>query len=254
MDLNPPAALEGLALWGTDPTFSDQRLRIADLFPHDDVTAQWVFSVCALSEDLHIGTLPTKQAMESGDMRGLLFWYRHTVTRLYEARRLITSAREIDAVAGFVGDLLEKPPGGVDLTAAYRRRSPGELSTVEDLDGQLRHRGVHYPHVGSDELAEILQANGGLPAEQFLRTREDGLPDLQYGWVQGVRAMEVLGDFQQPDFLEEMRAKSAVTGAIGGAWTMVAGLALLLHAHRLGIDTERLGDFSGWKPPTAGDQ
>ncbi len=239
---------------GRPPILGAQRLCIAELFPHGDVAAQWVYSVCALSEDLNVGTLPTRQAMQSGDLRALLFWYRHTVTRLYEARRLVTSAREIDAVAQFVGDLLEKPPAGADLTAAYRRPSPGELSTVEDLYGQLRHRGVHYPHVGSDELAELLHANGGLPAEQFLRTLEDGSPDIQYGWVQGVRAMEMLGDLQQSDFLERMRAKSAVTAAIVGAWTMVAGLGLLLHARRLGIATERLGDFSGWKPPADADQ
>jgi hypothetical protein len=31
---------------------------------------------------------------------------------------------------------------------------------------------------------------------------------------------------------------------------MVTAIAISLHVHRLGIDSNRLGDVSGWHPPT----
>jgi hypothetical protein len=85
---------------------SRSRLTIGELFPDGDVVGQWVFSLTSLTEDLHVGTQPARQAQESGDLRGMLFWHRHMVTRLYEARRLITAARTIAEVHAFAGTLL----------------------------------------------------------------------------------------------------------------------------------------------------
>jgi hypothetical protein len=65
------------------------RLTIGEVFKHDDPVAHWVFSLTALAEDLEVGVEPSRQAMTDGDLRALLFWHRHTATRLYEANRLV---------------------------------------------------------------------------------------------------------------------------------------------------------------------
>jgi hypothetical protein len=227
----------------------DARLTIGELFPHDDLVAQWVFSLTALAEDLQVGSKPAKEATDSGDLRALLFWQRHMVTRLFEARRLVTSARIIEAIREFLGDLLERPPGGANLIEAYTRPSADTPSMVEALYEQLRHLTVHYSKVGGSELGGTLKTYGHLPAEMTITTSPDGSPDLQFLWVQAIRSMEVLGDIRREDFLEAMRRSSHTTGSLTASWMMVSGIAILLHAHRLGIDANRLGDVSGWRVP-----
>jgi hypothetical protein len=227
------------------------RLTIGELFPDGDLVAQWVFSVTALVEDIQVGTHPSKEAQVAGDLRAMLFWHRHMVTRLYEARRLVTTARTVAEVRGFAETLLQNPPGGVDLSDAYKRPSKDVPSTIERLYEELRHLTVHYAKVGGDELRDTLRQYAGLPAEITIETRTDGSPDLQFRWVQAVRGMEVFGDVHQPDFLKQMRDRSELTGRIVASWTMAAGLAVILNARRLGIDTNKLGDISGWAPPSA---
>jgi hypothetical protein len=230
---------------------SRSRLTIGELFPDGDVVGQWVFSLTSLTEDLHVGTQPAKQAQESGDVRGMLSWHRHMVTRLYEARRLITAARTIAEVDAFAGNLLHDPPGGANLMGAYTRPTAGVPSTVEGLYEDLRNVAVHYPKVGGAELRGTLRKHAYLPAHITIEEGLGGTPDLQFRWVQAIRSMEIFGDVHQPDFLAQMRARGEITGRIAASWMMVAGLAVILNARRLGIDTNKLGDISGWEPPGA---
>jgi hypothetical protein len=229
---------------------SRSRLTIGELFPDGDVVGQWVFSLTSLTEDLHVGTQPAKQAQESGDLRGMLFWHRHMVTRLYEARRLITAARTIAEVHAFAGKLLHNPPGGANLMDAYTRPEADVPSTVEGLYEDLRNLTVHYAHVGGTELAQTLARHAWLPAQMTITQGVGGGPDVQFGWVQAIRSMEIFGDVHQPDFLAQMRARGEVTGQIVASWTMVTAVAVALHTHRLGLDADRLGDTSGWVPPS----
>jgi hypothetical protein len=208
-----------------------------------------VFSLTSLIEDLHVGTHPAKEAQESGDLRGMLFWHRHMVTRLYEARRLITAARTVAEVHAFAGDLLHNPPGGANLMEAYTRSAAGVPSTVEGLYKDLRNVTVHYPKVDGAELRGTLHKYAYLPAQITIEEGPGGTPDLQFRWVQAIRSMEIFGDPHQPDFLALMRARSEITGQIAASWTMVTALAVALHTHRLALDANRLGDTSGWVPP-----
>jgi hypothetical protein len=233
------------------PLNPDQQLTIGELFPHDDLIAQWVFSLTAFTEDLHVGLRPSQEAMKEGDLRAILFWHRHMVTRLYEARRLVTTARDEPNVRAFVGDLLQRPPGGADLIQAYTRPAKGQQSTVERMYEDLRHLTVHYSKVGTAELENTLNTYAFLPAEIILTAPPEGLPDVAFGWVQAVRSMEVLGDIRRADFLAELRASGEITAGLAASWIMVSLLAVFLHTRRLGIDTNRLGDVSAWKPPEA---
>jgi hypothetical protein len=126
----------------------DERPSIGDLFPADDLIAQWVFSLTAFAEDLQVGIKPAKEATKAGDLRALLFWQRHMVTRLFEARRLVTSAGTIEEIGEFLGDLLQKPPGGANLPPSRRplakllpRREAASRSMLHWWDaGQAAHR------------------------------------------------------------------------------------------------------------------
>jgi hypothetical protein len=87
----------------------------------------------ALAEDISVLMEPLRQAREDEDLRAVLFFYRQLVTRLYEARRLATTARTVPAIASFVGDLLRRPPGGVDVEELYHRDPHTKSSTAERL-------------------------------------------------------------------------------------------------------------------------
>lgn len=94
---------------------SARHLTVGELFPDGDVVGQWVFSVTALSEDIQLVTHPMQDAKDRQDLRALLFYYRHLVTRLYEARRLVTAVEHRSDLASFLGSLLDRSRLGVDL-------------------------------------------------------------------------------------------------------------------------------------------
>jgi hypothetical protein len=114
----------------------NKQLTIAELVPADDLIAQWAFSLTAFAEDLQVGIKPAKEAMEAGDLRALLFWQRHMVTRLFEARRLVTSARAIEDI-GETGGLKRARPG--DIAARVRRRVRSGPQSDLDLPLQTEH-------------------------------------------------------------------------------------------------------------------
>lgn len=186
---------------------SENRLTVGELFPQHDVVGQRVFSLTALAEDLNVGLQPSKDALATSDLRALLFWHRHLVTRLFEARRLVTTARNTPEIAEFASDLLQKPPAGVSLLDAYTRPSKNTPSSVEAMYQDIRHLSVHYAKVGKPELEDALATHAYLPAEMKLTIAADGIPDLTFGWVQAIRSMEVLGDIRQADFLESYAPK-----------------------------------------------
>jgi hypothetical protein len=216
-------------------------LTISELFPDGDAAAQWVFSLTALAEDLNVLVKPLRQAHDQQDLRASLYFYRQLVTRLYEARRIAATARTVPEIASFVGDLLRRPPGGINLEQAYRRDPEDEPSRVEQLYAELRHRTVHFPQPANDELAEVLWQHSGYPAQIALGRDEDGRPTVWFQWVHAVTAGDVFGDVRDPEFLKSMTDRSNLVAALSLSWTMAAAVAVPLHARRLGIDSARLG-------------
>lgn len=220
-------------------------LTIGELFPDSDAPAQWVFSLTALVEDISVLLEHLRHAKAQEDLRASLLSYRHLVTRLYEARRIATTARTVPEIASFVGDLLQRSPGGCDLEKVYRRGAD-KRSKVEQLYGELRHRTVHYLEPASDDLAEVLWKHSGYPAQiEFVRDT-DGHSKPWFQWVHAVTAADVYGDVHAADFLRAMDERSNLATAIATSWIMVAGVAVVLHVRRLGIDSARLG-----QPPEA---
>ena len=211
--------------------------------------AHWIFSLTALAEDLAVGVEPSRQAMADGDLRALLFWHRHTATRLYEANRLVHPTASNDEIKEFVGDLLERAPGGANLVVAYRRPSPDARSPVEEMYGDLRHLTVHYSKIGKKELSETLKKYAYLPAQATIRQTPSGTPEMTFGWVQGVRSMEVFGDITSEDFLEKLRSDGQVTASLTVSWLMVVPIALSLYCRLREIDMSELLDTTGWSPP-----
>jgi hypothetical protein len=219
------------------------QLVVGELFPDGDVVAQWVFSLTALVEDLSVLTRALKRAREEEDLRAFLFGYRQLVTRLYEARRLATAARTVPAIAAFIGDLLRRPPGGIDLERAYLRDPETKESTVEHLYAGLRHRTVHYLQPGSQELADMLWEHSGYPAQIAIESNDGGQRSIWFQWIHAVTASDVFGDVHEVDFLENMNKRSEYAGAIAMSWIAAAAVTVILHIHRLGIDSSRLGDW-----------
>jgi hypothetical protein len=216
-------------------------LTIGELFPDGDAAAQWVYSLTALAEDIGVLMKPLRKAREDDDLRASLFFYRHLVTRLYEARRVVTTARTVPEIASFVGDLLRRPPGGVDLEEVYHRDRETKSSKVERLFAELRHRTVHYLEPGSDELADVLWKHSGYPDQIELGKDDRGKPTVWFQWVHAVTAADVQGDVGDADFLKSMDERSELVAAIATSWSMVASVAIALHVRRLGIDSSRLG-------------
>ncbi len=217
-------------------------LTIAELFPDGDAIAQWVFIVTALAEDLMFAVEPTKQAMANGDLRAMLYYQRQVVSRLYDARRLVMSGDKTPELQSFVGPLLSAP-GLTDLRSVYVRQPGAKESVVESLYTDIRNRSVHYARVGSDELIAILRDHGRFPARLHYEMRENESPKVWFQWVDIVRGLDLFGGIGQTDLLAGARERTQLAGNISATWMMVAAMAVLTNARRLGIDPNRLGDW-----------
>jgi hypothetical protein len=214
------------------------RLTIGELFPDGDLVGQWVFSVTALSDDLmHLLPLVT-EALKRGDVRSMLFHHRQLVTRVYEARRLVMATVQVPKISGFAEGLLALR-GMVDLRAMYLRKQPDHRSVVEDLYEEMRHRAVHYMRVGSAELRDALWNHSGAPAEVEL-TESGGRSKAWFQWVSVIQSADLFGEIGQSDVLELMTRRINTATHVAATWLLVAPLALATHAHRLGVDFERL--------------
>ncbi len=150
-------------------------------------------------------------------------------------------------IKSFVRDLLRQPPGGLNLEEVYRRDPATKSSTVERLYAELRHRTVHYMQPASQELADVLWNHSGYPAQIQFRKTDGGRPRLWFQWVQAVTAADVYGDVQDHDFLKSMKERDELLAAIAMSWMAVASVAVVLHLHRLGIESSRVGQVP--EPP-----
>src|SRR3954451_19283300 len=84
----------------TDP------VTVGDLFPADDVLAQWVFSLTAAVEDLSITEALFRDALDAdAPFYRTSPLFRLLMTRMIEAERPIQAMAEHPAVRAFVSDL-----------------------------------------------------------------------------------------------------------------------------------------------------
>jgi hypothetical protein len=213
---------------------------VGELFPADDVVAQWVFSVTSLAEDLMIIT----PLLRRDDMRERMWFYRQLITRLLEARRLVRAHEEHPEITEFTAPNGLKL-GPVDLAAAYARPSDHERSAVEKLYADSRNRSVHYSEVGEPELRGLLHDYRWMPATMVTSDRgEDGARlQIEYGWVTGIRGQDVWGaEPWAPGMVEHLGRFGQQTGALSSTWIMLSFVLLVLHAHRMGIPLERIVD------------
>lgn len=222
----------------------EYRLTIGELFPADDPVARWVFSATAVAEDIAIVFGAMNDAANAEHVRERIYFYRQLITRLVEARRLVVAVDKDPALASFAAPLLQSPQ--MNLREVYTRPGDGSKSTVEELYSQLRHRSVHY--MQGSELRDELEAHRNFPAEIYIEPG-DPAPRVEYRWLQVLSGMELFGDPHDPDMLKKMDERGALVANMAAAWMMAAVTGVALLAHRLGIESARLGDFH---PPDAG--
>jgi len=67
---------------------------------------------------------------------------------------------------------------------------------------------------------------------------------MTFGWVQGVRSMEVFGEIAD-GFLERLRSDGEVIASLTASWLMVVPVALALYCRARDIDLSGLIDATG---------
>lgn len=216
------------------PSLPQYKLTIGELFPADDLVAQWVFTVTSLAEDI----LMLMARLETDQLREKMLFYRLLTTRLYEARRLVFARAEHTAIKEFAGDMNF---GGVDVVKAYLPREDGK-SPVEKLYDVGRHRTVHYSSIGSDELYGLLQSYRNFPA-RMVTSEGGGKLTIEYQWVTAIRAQDSWGAPPwSPGIVRHLESYGQQTSALAMAWTMLSAVYMALYAQRRDIPFERIVD------------
>lgn len=223
-------------------------VRMDLLFPPEDRVAQWVFSLSLVVDDLTMLHEPMKRSTERDDVRQMMSVYRQMVTRLYEARRLVVATHRYREVGEFLG--IEKKPALLErLRAVYLRKPREKQSHIERLYEDLRHRTVHYPWVGKQEIADVLRQLGHVRVE--LRMEEG---ELRAGWTELVAALWTLGmEPGSSEWIEDFDPRRAVLMNTVATWIMLWPVALFLYARRQGVELSQIIDPSTLSPEVRPD-
>jgi hypothetical protein len=218
-------------------------VRMDALFPPEDRVAQWVFALSLVVDDLMALYEPMQSASELDDMRRMMSVYRQMVTRLYEARRLVVAIDRYQDVAEFLG--VEKKPALVERLRTVYVRAPGEQrSQIERLYADLRHRSVHYPWVGKQEMVDLLRQVAHVPVELRM---EDG--EMRANWTEIVAALWTLGmEPGSSDWIDNFNPRRTVLMNTVASWIMLWPTTLLLYARRRGVDLARIIDLNTLPP------
>lgn len=221
------------------PVPAERELTIGELFPAEDVLAQWVYSVACVAEDVHVVMdLLKRLPRDEHSLRPSMYVWGLLMTRIYEARRVVWAIGKTQEVRKLVGDRLG-PGGGLNLCEVYAKRDGGQ-SLVEELYSDARHRGVHHPWVGSSELEGLLRDHRGLPARLVIRADDDG-KSVESQWVTAIRGRDMFGyAYDHSDFGRAVVYRRDMAAAIAQAWLMTAPVMLFVYIRRRGIPTERL--------------
>lgn len=208
---------------------------IGDLFPHDDIVSQWVFMLCAISDDLVI--LERALDLESGDV--VLPAFQMIAGRLYEAERALRVRDECAEVAAFEKALVASKPDVAaavqELTAAYRLipdAEKGQENEVKRVLGLARMRSVHYSWPGSAELKDTLSYARKLPARVEVDPQRRS---LRYLMTQDASTVAIWPN-QALDFRPAVEFAHRLVLAFG----TLMNAALIEHAKDRGVDLAAL--------------
>jgi len=223
-----------MAMWIRE---SVRAVTVGELFPADDLVAQWVFSLSAVAEDLAI-TEAAFQDVLHGD--GAPLWigyhYRQVIARLYEAERPIINARQRDDVRAFLAEIPDAAEH-VDYLADHYVASEGQISKVRATFGGMRHRTVHHSWVGSVELREALEVAAGEDARILVNRSERW---LHHEWPEAVALRSLLGDLTTPEANTALRERLKVVQEILGHLVALVKVVIAVHVSRRGVDPSRL--------------
>ncbi|MGB9184804.1 MAG: hypothetical protein WCB67_12120 [Solirubrobacteraceae bacterium] len=218
----------------------DYKLTIGELFPADDLVAQWVFTLTSLAEDLTILMSRLKAEQMEERLREQMLFYRLVISRLLEARRLVDAWREHAEINGFTGGKLAFGP--LDLTAAYARPGEHERSQVEQLLLDSRNRTTHYTKIGKPEIAGLLRDYERFPARMVI-SEARGAIESEYQWVTAIRVQDTIGTPPwAPGIVQHLEGFGRSIGSLAVAWIMLSNVCLMIYARRRGIALERIVD------------
>lgn len=235
----PTRELTGTAARYRGPMPTEPELTIGELFPAEDLVAQWVYSVTCVAEDLHV-VMDLLESLPRSEhsLRTSMYVWGLLVARIYEARRVVSAIDKFDEVSALVGDRLGLRRG-LNLREVYEKRNGGP-SLVEELFGDARHRGVHYPRIGSSDLRGLLQDHRGIPARLITRADDDG-KSVEAQWVTAIRGQDMFGySYDRSDFGKAVVHRRDIASAIAQSWLITAPVMLLVYIHRRGVPLERV--------------
>jgi hypothetical protein len=205
-----------------------------ELFEPDDVIAQWVFQMCAVTEDLSVADALLYDALTRDDRASLIgYHYRQVRARLYEAKRPIITLDQREDIRAWVDSLpdIDAPLG--TLRAAYL---PADASVVDRLYELARHRTVHFSWVNGDELRDTLAAASDTQCWVTLN-HDDGT--AHFDFAEAVMTAALAGDLAHDDDLADFTERARLAKAIVLAFGEVSLAALGHYCDARGIDTRR---------------
>jgi hypothetical protein len=222
---------------------------IGQLFPADDLVAQWVFALSAVVEDLAVADTQLHRALRDESNGASTFHYRVLVSRVFEARRVVIVAEEHRPIQDF---LRESPKANAEFSVLRRLYVPrdGAASRVDALYALVRHRTVHHAFPGSDELRDALEASSDLEAFYVL-DHDEGTS--HFVWAELVAISWLFGRTDDPANVTRAREAVQLARKIVVSFTTMLRWVVEAHCARRGVKHEQLIRHCGQPPaPTAG--
>jgi hypothetical protein len=203
---------------------------VRDLFPADDLVAQWVFALTATAADISEAERPFRDAMDSDLPVRVNYRYRQLIARIYEAERVVVAIDRHQEVADFLAEIEATGPAVRFLRETY---VPHATSRARSAFGGMRHRTVHHSHVGSNELRDALVEAGDEEARLLMdHTKGRAL----YEWPEAVAMRVLVGDGSDPKVRQQFKESATLAQEIAQAFASLVGLTLRPYCERVGVD------------------
>jgi hypothetical protein len=208
-------------------------ITVADLFPADDLVAQWMFSLTVAVDDLSIADGLLHDALSDVRKTDSTHHFRLIVARLYEAERLVCTT-DVPEVSQFLDEIPNAQEPLERLRDVYL---PIKDSAMRRTFGLIRHRTVHYSWVGGPELKEILTLARDVEP-RHVQDDDAGVAYLK--WPRSVFTRATWGKLSEPANVKKLETDAQLAHEISQTFWHLLKAVMLPYLRLRGIDGRKL--------------
>jgi hypothetical protein len=225
---------------------------IGEVFPADDLLAQWIVTLAAVGEDLATADEHLRTAMADDNVPASqgIYHFRVATSRVYEARRPILALESSPALAAFAEGIATVAAPLSFLRSVYVPSTAGGRSVADELFAPTRNQTVHHSWPGSEEIRVALRNAADDPATIVMDYTTE---TLHFVFPEIIATRSLVGDLDDDEEVREAFAERvALAGEVTVQFTVLVVVAMGVYLEGRGFDFASLAQHWGEPPDGRG--